>query len=96
MVEALIERGYAYVLNGDVYFEVRRFEPYGELSNRNIDEMESGARVEVSETKRDPLDFALWKAAKPGEPRWESPWGGAARAGTSNARRCPSSTWGRV
>ena len=75
IVEALIERGYAYALNGDVYFEVRKFAPYGELSSRNIDELESGARVEVSEGKRDPLDFALWKAAKPGEPSWESPWG---------------------
>jgi len=75
IVQALIERGMAYVVGGDVYFEVRKFEPYGELSNRNIDEMESGARVEVSEIKRDPLDFALWKAAKPDEPRWDSPWG---------------------
>ena len=75
LVEALVERGYAYAVNGDVYYEVRKFAPYGELSNRNIDEMESGARVEVSEIKRDPLDFALWKSAKPGEPSWPSPWG---------------------
>ncbi|MHB9130101.1 MAG: cysteine--tRNA ligase [Armatimonadota bacterium] len=75
LVESLIERGFAYEANGDVYFEVRKFEPYGELSNRNINEMESGARVEVSGIKRDPLDFALWKASKPGEPSWASPWG---------------------
>jgi len=75
IVEALIARGYAYVLNGDVYYEVRKFAPYGKLSCRNIDDLESGARVEVDETKRDPLDFALWKAAKPGEPCWASPWG---------------------
>jgi len=75
LVQALIDRGYGYVVDGDVYFEVRKFEPYGQLSNRNLDELESGARVEVSEIKRDPLDFTLWKAAKPGEPSWPSPWG---------------------
>ncbi len=75
LVEALIARGHAYEANGDVYFDVRSFAPYGELSNRKIDELESGARVEVSEIKRDPLDFALWKTAKPGEPSWDSPWG---------------------
>ncbi len=75
LVQALIDRGYGYVVDGDVYFEVRKFAPYGELSGRNIDELESGARVEVSEIKRDPLDFALWKSAKPGEPSWDSPWG---------------------
>ena len=75
LVEALVERGAAYAADGDVYFAVRNFPAYGQLSNRNIDEMEAGARVEVSEVKRDPLDFALWKAAKPGEPSWPSPWG---------------------
>ncbi|MHB9109983.1 MAG: cysteine--tRNA ligase [Armatimonadota bacterium] len=75
LVQALIDRGYGYVVGGDVYYEVRKFESYGQLSSRNIDELESGARVEVSEIKRDPLDFALWKAAKPGEPSWDSPWG---------------------
>jgi len=75
LVQALIDRGYGYVVDGDVYYEVRKFESYGQLSNRNVDELESGARVEVSEIKRDPLDFALWKAAKPGEPSWDSPWG---------------------
>jgi len=71
----LIDKGFAYVSEGDVYFEVRKFDTYGQLSNRKLDEMESGARVEVREIKRDPLDFALWKAAKPGEPSWDSPWG---------------------
>jgi cysteinyl-tRNA synthetase len=75
MTERLIERGHAYVVDGDVYFSVRSFPGYGKLSGRNIDDLESGARVDVDERKRDPLDFALWKAAKPGEPHWPSPWG---------------------
>ncbi|MDZ4180245.1 MAG: cysteine--tRNA ligase [Coriobacteriia bacterium] len=75
MIELLIERAHAYEVEGDVYFAVRSFADYGKLSGRDIDEMNSGARVEVDERKRDPLDFALWKAAKPGEPHWPSPWG---------------------
>lgn len=75
MTERLIERGHAYVVDGDVYFAVRSFPGYGKLSGRNIDDLESGARVDVDERKQDPLDFALWKAAKPGEPHWTSPWG---------------------
>jgi len=75
LVSTLIERGYAYATNGDVYYEVRKFPGYGRLSRRNLDELMAGARVEVDERKRDPLDFALWKAAKPGEPAWDSPWG---------------------
>lgn len=75
MVERLIERGHAYEVDGDVYFSVRSFPDYGKLSGRNIDDLESGARIDVDERKRDPLDFALWKAAKPGEPHWPSPWG---------------------
>jgi cysteinyl-tRNA synthetase len=75
MVERLIDRGHAYVVDGDVYFSVRSFPGYGKLSGRDIDELESGARVEVDERKQDPLDFALWKSAKPGEPHWPSPWG---------------------
>lgn len=75
MTERLIERGHAYVVEGDVYFAVRSFTGYGKLSGRNIDDLESGARVGVDERKNDPLDFALWKAAKPGEPHWSSPWG---------------------
>ncbi len=75
LIGRLLARGVAYVRDGDVYFEVRRFPHYGKLSGKNLDELESGARVEVDERKRDPLDFALWKASKPGEPSWPSPWG---------------------
>ena len=75
-VQGLIDKGYAYALdNGDVYYSVRKFADYGELSGRDINDLLSGARVEVDEKKQDPLDFALWKSAKPGEPYWESPWG---------------------
>jgi cysteinyl-tRNA synthetase len=75
MVERLIARGHAYVIDGDVYFSVRSFPGYGKLSGRDIDDLESGARVDVDERKQDPLDCALWKSAKPGEPHWPSPWG---------------------
>jgi cysteinyl-tRNA synthetase len=76
MVCALIERGYAYAAaNGDVYYRVSAFAGYGKLSGKRTDELRVGARVEVDEAKEDPLDFVLWKAAKPGEPSWESPWG---------------------
>jgi cysteinyl-tRNA synthetase len=75
MIQRLIEKGYAYQSNGDVFYSVRKFNEYGKLSGKNTDELMAGARVEVDEKKRDPLDFALWKASKPGEPWWESPWG---------------------
>nr|CDQ36330.1 Cysteine--tRNA ligase [Virgibacillus halodenitrificans] len=76
MVQRLIDKGYAYpAANGDVYYRVRRFEGYGKLSNRDLDDMRSGARIEVEVAKEDPLDFVLWKAAKPGEESWPSPWG---------------------
>lgn len=75
MIEKLIERGLAYERNGNVYFSVKTLEGYGKLSGRNPEELRSGYRIEVDETKEDPLDFALWKAVKPGEPWWESPWG---------------------
>jgi len=75
LIERLVARSFAYVVDGDVFFEVRRFERYGCLSGKNLDELLAGARVEVDERKRDPRDFALWKSAKPGEPSWESPWG---------------------
>ncbi len=75
MVARLIEKGHAYVVDGDVYFSVQSFESYGQLSGRNLEGMEAGARVEVDDRKRHPMDFALWKSAKPGEPSWESPWG---------------------
>ena len=76
LIQRLIDRGLAYAVDdGDVYFSVRMLEQYGKLSGRNVDDLRSGARVEVSETKNDPLDFALWKSAKPGEPSWDAPWG---------------------
>ncbi len=75
IVETLIEKGHAYESNGDVYFRTLSFKEYGKLSHMPIDELEKGARIDVSEQKEDALDFALWKAAKPGEPYWESPWG---------------------
>ena len=76
LIERLIARGYAYAPgNGDVYYAVRKFGEYGRLSRRNLDDLLAGARVEPGEAKHDPLDFALWKAAKPGEPSWQSPWG---------------------
>ena len=76
MVKGLIDKGYAYPApNGDVYFRVTKDEEYGKLSGRKLDEMQAGARIEVEEAKEHPMDFALWKAAKPGEPSWESPWG---------------------
>jgi len=75
MVQALIDKGYAYVVEGDVYYRVRRFADYGKFSGRSSDEALAGTRIAVDERKEDPLDFALWKAAKPGEPYWEAPWG---------------------
>ncbi len=75
LIEGLIGKGMAYPIDGDVYFEVRRFPAYGKLSGKNLEELLAGARVDVDERKRDPRDFALWKAAKPGEPSWRSPWG---------------------
>ena len=76
MIKTLIEQGHAYAAdNGDVYFAVRSDPNYGQVSGRNIDDLMVGARIEENEDKNDPLDFALWKAAKPGEPFWESPWG---------------------
>jgi cysteinyl-tRNA synthetase len=76
MIARLIEKGIAYQAeDADVFYSVRKFPSYGELANKNIEELESGARVEIHEAKKDPLDFALWKGAKPGEPKWPSPWG---------------------
>jgi len=76
LVETLIEKGFAYAAsNGDVYYRVRKFEGYGKLSGKVLDELEAGARVEVEDVKEDPLDFVLWKSAKPEEPHWDSPWG---------------------
>jgi cysteinyl-tRNA synthetase len=74
-IRELVSNGYAYAKGGDVFFSTRKFADYGKLSKRNLDDMIAGERVEVDERKKDPLDFVLWKAAKPGEPTWESPWG---------------------
>ncbi|OQY30972.1 MAG: cysteine--tRNA ligase [Anaerolineaceae bacterium 4572_5.2] len=74
-IEKLIEKGYAYPVEGDVYYRVRKFNEYGKLSGRNVDDMEAGTRIAVDARKEQPMDFALWKAAKPGEPFWASPWG---------------------
>jgi cysteinyl-tRNA synthetase len=75
LISTLIEKGYAYQGDGDIFFSVERFKDYGKLSKRNLEEMQAGARVEVDEKKKNPLDFALWKASKLGQPFWESPWG---------------------
>ena len=75
-IEGIIEKGFGYSLeNGDVYFRTRKFKDYGKLSKQTLDDLQAGARIHVDESKEDPLDFALWKASKPGEPFWESPWG---------------------
>ena len=74
-IEKLIEKGNAYVSDGDVYYDTSTFETYGKLSGQSLDDLEAGARIEVNEQKRHPADFALWKAKKPGEPSWPSPWG---------------------
>jgi cysteinyl-tRNA synthetase len=74
-IEHLMARGFAYRVDGDVYFPVEKFEQYGKLSGRNLEEMEAGARVDIDQRKRNPFDFVLWKSSKPGEPAWKSPWG---------------------
>jgi cysteinyl-tRNA synthetase len=75
LVEMLIQKGFAYPVDGDVYFQVEKYQPYGRLSKRKLEDLQAGARVEVDARKRHPMDFALWKSSKPGEPSWESPWG---------------------
>ena len=74
-VSGLIEKGYAYEVNGDVYFRTKKFEGYGQLIGQNLEDLQAGARINVDERKEDPMDFAIWKAQKPGEPAWECPWG---------------------
>src|SRR5690606_30387899 len=76
MIGRLIDNGRAYVAtNGDVYYDISEFPEYGRLSGKKLEDLRAGARVEIGEAKTDPLDFVLWKAAKPGEPSWDSPWG---------------------
>lgn len=74
-IKDLVDKGYAYEIDGDVYFETKKFKGYGKLSHQSIDDLEAGARIDIDERKKDPMDFALWKAQKAGEPAWESPWG---------------------
>ncbi|MBO3363245.1 cysteine--tRNA ligase [Clostridium perfringens] len=74
-VKGLVDKGYAYEVDGDVYFSAKKFQGYGKLSGQNIEDLQSGARISVDERKKDPMDFAIWKAQKPGEPAWNSPWG---------------------
>jgi len=75
MIKTLVDKGYAYVVDGDVYYKTSRFEEYGKLSGHNLEDLEAGARIDVDERKDNAMDFALWKAQKPGEPAWDSPWG---------------------
>ncbi|GAE89422.1 cysteinyl-tRNA synthetase [Acetivibrio straminisolvens JCM 21531] len=75
MIKKLEEKGFAYNVDGDVYFSAKRFEEYGKLSHQSLEDLELGSRIDVNERKKDPMDFALWKAQKPGEPAWDSPWG---------------------
>ena len=74
-VRRIVDNGYGYVVDGDVFFEVEKFSGYGKLSGQRLEDLQAGSRVEVDERKRHPMDFSLWKAAKPGEPSWDSPWG---------------------
>ena len=75
IITELIEKGFAYPSNGDVYFRAKKFDEYGKLSHQPLEDLEAGARIDVTDIKEDPMDFCLWKGAKPGEPYWESPWG---------------------
>lgn len=75
LVDTLVKKGYAYVVDGDVYYRAKKFKDYGKLSSQPLEDLEAGARIGVDERKEDPIDFALWKSAKPGEPSWDSPWG---------------------
>ena len=84
MIQSLVDQDKAYEAGGDVFYSIKSFKNYGCLSGKNIDDLQSGARVEVNETKRNPLDFALWKKSKPGEPFWDSPGGRADPVGILN------------
>ena len=75
IVKTLEDKGFAYIVNGDVFFAAKKFDQYGKLSHQPLEDLESGARININEDKQDPMDFALWKSQKPGEPAWESPWG---------------------
>lgn len=89
MIQTLIAKGHAYVgSNGDVFYAVQSFKSYGRLSGKQLEDLQSGSRVDVDDAKKDPLDFVLWKMAKPDEPSWSSPWGRGGRVGISNAPPC--------
>ncbi|MEG8947616.1 cysteine--tRNA ligase [Rosettibacter firmus] len=75
MIKTLVKKGYAYEIDGNVYYDISKFENYGKLSGKNLEELEAGARIEINDAKKNPLDFVLWKKAKEGEPSWDSPWG---------------------
>lgn len=85
-VKVLIDKGFAYESQGDVYYRTQKFEGYGKLSQQSTDELKVGARIEEGVKKENPLDFALWKAAKEGEISWESPWGSDVRVGILNVQ----------
>jgi len=94
MIEALISKGLAYVgTNGDVFYAVTKFKNYGQLSGKNLDDLQAGERVDVDLAKRNPMDFVLWKMAKANEPAWQSPWGLGALAGILSVRRCLPVAW---
>ena len=86
LIQTLEEKGYAYAVDGDVYFSTKQYKEYGKLSHQPLEELEAGARIGVDERKKDPMDFALWKAQKPGEPAWESPGEWAGPVGMWSAR----------
>ena len=88
-IRRLVDSGHAYAAGGDVFFRVERSEGYGKLSHRTLEGMQAGSRIEIDENKEHPMDFALWKGARPGEPSWESPGGRAVPDGISNAPVCP-------
>lgn len=93
LIERLIERGHAYAVNGNVFYSVLSFPEYGKLSNQKIEQLQAGTRFEVDPDKRHPLDFAIWKKARPNEPAWGSPWGRAGPAGILSVRLYRISTW---
>lgn len=98
MIEAireLIDKGWAYERDGDVYYRALKKDDYGKLSHQAIADLKAGARIEVNERKEHPLDFALWKKAKPGEIKWDSPWGKGGLDGISSARSCLANIWAK-
>lgn len=97
MITALINNQHAYAAdNGDVYYSVSSFASYGKLSGKSLEDLRAGERVDIDQHKRDPLDFVLWKSAKPNEPSWDSPWGPAVQAGISNAPPWVRSSWASI